>query len=133
MLRTCSICGRIHDFDKVCYSSKYKKSTKQNKFRSSYIWQEKRDEIRERDMNLCQVCIRDKYNTDYMYNYESLEVHHIIPIEEDYSRRLDSYNLITLCNMHHRMAEEGIITREELQKIVAEYYDPPRGKEKKNK
>ena len=133
MLKTCSICGRIHDFDKVCYNSKYKKSTKQNKFRSSYIWQEKRDEIRERDMNLCQVCIRDKYNTDYMYNFKSLEVHHIIPIEEDYSRRLDSYNLITLCNMHHRMAEEGIITREELQKIVAEYYDPPRGKEKKEK
>ncbi len=133
MLKTCSICGRIHDFDKVCYNSKYKRSTKQNKFRSSYIWQEKRDEIRERDMNLCQVCIRDKYNTDYMYNFKSLEVHHIIPIEEDYSRRLDSYNLITLCNMHHRMAEEGIITREELQKIVSEYYDPPRGKEKKNK
>ena len=133
MLKTCSICGRIHDFDKVCYNSKYKKSTKQNKFRSSYIWQEKRDEIRERDMNLCQMCIRDKYNTDYMYNYESLEVHHIIPIEEDYSRRLDSYNLITLCNMHHRMAEGGIITREELQKIVAEYYDPPRGKEKNRK
>ena len=44
--------------------------------------------------------LRDKYDTDFKYNYEGLEVHHIIPLEEDYSRRLDSYNLITLCNMH---------------------------------
>ena len=33
--------------------------------------------------------------------------------------------------MHHRMAEEGIITRKELQKIVAEYYEPPGAKRKK--
>lgn len=133
MLKTCSICGRIHDFDKVCYNSRYKKKTKQNKFRNTYIWQEKRNEIRERDMHICQVCLRDKYDTDFKYNYEGLEVHHIIPLEEDYSRRLDSYNLITLCNMHHRMAEEGIIEREYLEKIVLEYYDPPRGKREKEK
>ena len=133
MLKTCSICGRIHDFDKVCYTQKNKKVTNQNKFRNTYIWQEKRNEIRERDMHICQVCLRDKYDTDFVYNYEGLEVHHIVPIEEDYSRRLDSYNLITLCNMHHRMAEEGIIEREYLQKIVLEYYDPPRGKDRKKK
>ena len=84
-------------------------------------------------MHICQVCLRDKYDTDFKYNYEGLEVHHIIPLEEDYSRRLDSENLITLCNMHHRMAEEVIIEREYLQKIVQEYYDTPRGKKEKEK
>ena len=124
MLKTCSICGRIHDFDKVCRGN-YKKYTKQNKFRNTYLWQEKRDEIRERDLHMCQVCLKNGYDTEYIYNYNNLEVHHIIPIEEDYSKRLDSYNLITLCNKHHRMAEEGLIPREELLKIVEEYYEPP--------
>ena len=25
MLKTCNICGNIHDFDKVCYTPRYKK------------------------------------------------------------------------------------------------------------
>ena len=125
MMKTCSICGKIHDFNKVCYSCRYKKSTKPNKFRNTYVWQEKRDEIKERDMHLCQMCLKDHYDTDYVYTYNDLEVHHIIPIEEDYSKRLDSYNLITLCNMHHRMAEDGIIPKEELIQMVEEYYNPP--------
>lgn len=84
-------------------------------------------------MHICQICLRNKYDTDFVYNFEDLEVHHIVPLEEDYSKRLDSVNLITLCNMHHRMAEEGIIEREYLQKIVQEYYDPPRGKSEKER
>ena len=127
MLKTCSICNKIHDFNIQCYSNKQKKRSKPNSFRNTYIWQEKREEIKERDTHLCQICVRNKYDTDMLYNYENLEVHHIVPIEEDYSKRLDSFNLITLCNMHHRLAEEGVIEREELQKIVQEYYDPPQG------
>lgn len=133
MLKTCSICGRIHEFDKQCYSARNKKATNQNKFRNTYIWQEKRNEIRERDMHMCQVCLRDKYDTEFKYTYDDLEVHHIISLEEDYSKRLDSFNLITLCNMHHRLAEEGVIEKEYLQKIVQEYYDPPRGKKEKKR
>ncbi len=55
-----------------------------------------------------------------MFNYKDLQVHRIISIEEDYSRRLDSTNLITLCPIHHKKAEQGIITREELLKIIKE-------------
>ena len=54
----------------------------------------------------------------FMFNYKDLQVHHIIPLEEDYSKRLDSTNLITLCPMHHKKAEQGIITKEELFKII---------------
>lgn len=61
-----------------------------------------------------------KYNTNYRYTYKELEVHHIMPIEEEYSKRLDSLNLITLCKMHHNMAETGQIKREELIGMIPE-------------
>lgn len=119
MLKTCSVCGKIHDFNKICTRQNTRKNGKATKFRDTYSWKEKRRQVKTRDKNLCQVCLIDKYNTNYRYTYEDLEVHHIIPIEEDYSKRLDSLNLITLCRYHHEMAETGEITREELQEIVA--------------
>ena len=119
MLKTCSVCGRIHDFNKVCKRRTKQKLTESTKFRKTNKWTEKSRSIRARDKHLCQVCLIGKYNTNYRYTYKELEVHHIIPIEEDYSKRLDSDNLITLCRYHHEMAEKGQITREELQEIVA--------------
>jgi hypothetical protein len=41
-----------------------------------------------------------------------------VPVEEDYSKRLDNDNLITLCNFHHKMAEAGQIPRDELKKLI---------------
>ena len=41
-------------------------------------------------------------------------MHHIIPISKDYNKKLDSDNLITICRMHHKQAEKGIITKEKL-------------------
>lgn len=126
MLKTCSVCGKIHDINKTCYRNKKKKKTEANKFRQTYEWQMKTKSIRQRDSNLCQVCLNGKYNTIYRYNFSQLEVHHIVPIDEDYSRRLDSLNLITLCNYHHMMAEDRRISREELQEIVkGKYKDTP--------
>lgn len=125
MLKTCSVCGRIHDFNKTCYRAKKKPFKASNQFRSTYQWKEKRRQIRERDKHLCQVCLTGKYDTFYKYTYNQLEVHHIIPIEEDSSKKLDSENLITLCNMHHKMAEDNKISREELQEIVARKYKTP--------
>ena len=122
MFKTCSVCGKIHDFNKVCTRNTKKKKTEASKFRDTYKWIEKRKNIRIRDKNLCQVCITGKYNTAYRYTYRDLEVHHIIPIEENYDKRLDENNLITLCRYHHEMAESGEIPREELQEIVAEKY-----------
>ena len=69
-----------------------------------------------------EMCIRDRYNTNYRYTYKELEVHHIIPIEEDYSKRLDDTNLITLCRYHHELAEKKEIPGEELLEIVAGNY-----------
>ena len=119
MLKTCSVCGTIHDFNKICTRPKRKKKSEANQFRKTNSWREKSVSIRERDRYLCQVCITGKYDTSYRYTYKDLEVHHIIPLNEDYSKRLDSNNLITLCRYHHKMAELGEISREELQEIVA--------------
>ena len=94
------------------------KTTRQNEFRDSYQWKQKRNQIKSRDKYLCQVCLTDKYKTNYRYTYDEVEVHHIVPIEEDYNLRLNSNNLITLCRMHHEMAEAGEISKEELKAMI---------------
>ena len=62
-----------------------------------------------------------------IYTYNNLQVHHIIPINIDYSKRLDSDNLITLCTYHRHQAEKGLITKEQLLEIIA----PPGSKQLK--
>jgi predicted restriction endonuclease len=54
-----------------------------------------------------------------IYN-NSIEVHHIEPIVQDYELRLDEGNLISLCTYHHKMADRGEIPREILKSIVNE-------------
>lgn len=120
MLKTCSVCGKIHDINIVCKRKYIEKDTKANIFRKTNRWTEKSRAIRKRDNNLCKVCISGKYNTTYRYNYNDLSVHHIEPIENDYSKRLDSSNLITLCRYHHEMAEQGKISKEELYEMIGE-------------
>lgn len=72
---------------------------------------------------MCQVCIRNLYdaaNAAKQYNYEDLSVHHAIPIDQDYSKRLDDDNLLLLCGRHHEMAESGKIPYDEIKKIIDE-------------
>lgn len=38
--------------------------------------------------------------------YDGLSVHHAVSLEEDYDRCLDDDNLLTVCGLHHEMAEE---------------------------
>lgn len=121
MLKSCKYCGRIHDSKHDCgmKPARRKKNTEADRFRWSKQWQRKRDEIRQRDSNLCQVCIRQMFG-GRQYTYEDLSVHHGIPLEEDFDKRLDNDNLITLCGYHHEMAEKGAIPREIILKIIAE-------------
>ena len=120
MLKTCRWCGIVSE-DHICPYRKprrAKENTKANTFRKTNKWTNKSKEIRERDKYLCRVCINDLYNTINQYNYKKLEVHHIVPIEEDYNKRLDNNNLITLCSYHHKMADSGEIPREELIDMI---------------
>lgn len=122
MLKTCSKCGIVPQDHKCPYRTykKKDKDSKADKFRTTKAWARKSIEIRQRDKYLCKVCINNLYHTINTYNYDKLEVHHITPINEDYNRRLDNDNLITLCNYHHKMAEHNEIPRDELYELIKE-------------
>lgn len=121
MLKTCKYCG-IVTYNHVCpcKPKTEKKTTEIDRFRWTKAWQKKREEIKQRDLYLCQICIRELYNTKNKYNMNNLSVHHNIPIDEDYNRRLDNNNLLTVCSVHHEMCESGEIPREIVQKIIDE-------------
>lgn len=97
-----------------------KMRTNNNSFRSTHAWTQKSLEVRERDHYLCQCCLRMLEGTTKRLNYEEIEVHHIEPIEESWELRLENSNLISLCRVHHEMAEAGRIGREVLHQIAAE-------------
>ena len=97
-----------------------KEVTEADRFRWTSLWHRKREEIKKRDLYLCQICIRELYNTVTKYNMNDLSVHHNTPINEAYNRRLDNDNLITVCSYHHEMCESGEIPREAVQKIIDE-------------
>lgn len=130
MLKTCPTCGKLHAFDAVCPKqienrrkyqaavdkSNYDRDSKADRFRSSQAWQRKRAEIRSRDLNICRYCFLVKHKI----TTADLSVHHIIPIDNDYSRRLSGRNLITLCRECHELAERGGIPAEELRRLIVE-------------
>ncbi len=122
MLRSCPYCGRIHEKKYDCGKRprQQKIRSKATLFRNSRKWREKREQIRERDKNLCQICIRNLYGTKLQFNHEKLSVHHAVPLEIDYDLRLDDDNLLTMCDMHHELAESGAIPYEVVKKIIDE-------------
>lgn len=112
MFKVCSQCGGLHDFNAgPCRAGRTKKDTVAVRFRNTSRWQRKRNEIRDRDKYLCQVCLLDAYDTHKMYTYNNIEVNHIVPIKESLDRALDNNNLISLCSFHHKMADKGLIPR----------------------
>lgn len=113
MLKACSRCGRIHERGFVCVPRAYKqeRNSQADKFRNTQEWRRKSEAVKKRDMHLCRVCLTKQYNTQLQYNARRLSVHHIVPLNEDYSKRLDDDNLITLCSYHHELAEHGAIPR----------------------
>lgn len=117
MLKSCKYCMRIHDskFDCGKKPKRKKPANEINKFRWSRQWREKRNQIIERDKYLCQMSLREDPSR---YVYTNLEVHHIIPIEEDWDKRLDDDNLITLSEEYHEKAERGEIPKETLIEIA---------------
>ena len=116
MYKACSRCGKIHQYNYRCnIGVTKKKNTDANKFRKTIEWKNKSIEIREDSKYLCSVCLDNN-----IYNYNRLEVHHIVPLKEDITRALENNNLICLCNEHHRLAEEGKIDREYLFRLAEE-------------
>lgn len=129
MLRSCQYCHKIHD-SKIDCGMKPQKSNRrseQDRFRYTSAWQQKRDEIKERDRYLCQICKRNLYDTVRQYNSEYLSVHHATKLNENYEQRLDDNNLLTLCERHHKMADEGTIPKELILSVIQEQQKHPPG------
>lgn len=95
-----------------------KERTYIDRFRSTRAWKLKRNEIKELDLYMCQICKLKLYNTLKQYNAESLQVHHIIPVKHAWDLRLDNDNLISLCPYHHELAEDGTIPVKTLLEIT---------------
>lgn len=129
MLKSCSYCGRIHDSKFNCGKKpqRIKKKYEKDSFRSTAAWQRKAEEIKERDNYLCQVCIRNLYGTKVRINSKNLSVHHAIPLKADYELRLNNKILITLCGIHHEMAESGEIPLDAILDIIKQQENIPPG------
>lgn len=115
MRKSCVYCGGIHPQGYVCpYKPKNRKGrSKADKFRCTAAWQKKRAYIAARDRHLCRICLANG-----IYSHD-IQVHHITPLAEDYDKRLDDDNLISLCPLHHEQAECGLISADLLRKLAA--------------
>lgn len=117
--RYCQVCGKIHEgrCKRECISGE--RNSQADKFRNTQLWKRTAKLILERDFHCCRVCLAAGMLTN-----RSLSVHHIVPLAEDYERRLDEGNLITLCPFCHAKAERGGISRARLFELAS---IPPEG------
>lgn len=96
----CSECeAKFNNRKKQGYKDYKNKRTdiKEQKFysKSNHEWNLTRAAVINRDEGLCILC--DSNNKE---GYAE-EVHHIIELKEDWSRRLDMTNLVSLCKRCH--------------------------------
>jgi 5-methylcytosine-specific restriction enzyme A len=112
----------MHQRGNACKSkpkpTQQKETTAISRFRSCYAWQKKRRQIKERDNYLCMACLNNLDGTTKQYNFDGLEVHHIKSVHRAWNSRLEDTNLITLCNMHHYMADNKLLDADVLSDIA---------------
>lgn len=126
MKKFCSLCNRnlIDIKEKCCSSCKdklskrhsiYKKDrndSKEQKFYSSKEWLKEREIIRNLDNNLCLLCLQHKE----LNNMDT--VHHIEELKENWSKRFEKDNLISLCeSCHQNIHRKYLISQEEKLEI----------------
>lgn len=116
MLKSCSRCGRIHDYNYKCNEGSLPRTDEQT-LRARNAWREKSLSIRERSFYLCAIC---KQAGDY--TAKDIEVHHIRKLRDYPHGLLEDANLICLCVEHHKQADRGEIDPEYLRRL-ADYRD----------
>ena len=129
MLRSCKYCGRVHDEQYICSQKSsrikeknYRHDTTADKFRRTMTWTNMSRRVRDRDHYMCLCCAAGICKDDgtlKTIEIENISVHHIIPLEEDYTLRLDETNLISVCGRHHEMCEKQLISRDKQRELVA--------------
>ncbi len=113
MFKACSKCGKIHDSRFQCNVGRTYEGGIERSMRSQYAWTVKSKEIRERANHLCEVC-----RASGIITYEGIEVHHITKVKDDPSKLLDNFNLVCLCQEHHKQADKGLIDSEYLKELA---------------
>ena len=114
--KSCSKCGKIHDINYKCKTNyKYEARTydETRKLRNNFKWHSKAKQIKKNSKFLCALCLEEG-----IYNYNDLEVHHIIKIKDDKEQLYNNNNLICLCKKHHILADNGTISKEHLFELV---------------
>lgn len=74
---------------------RYRQDHKEQQFYNSMLWKKTRKERLTIDNGLCQTCLEDDRLT------LADMVHHEIEVKDDWDKRLDIDNLISLCNACH--------------------------------
>jgi 5-methylcytosine-specific restriction protein A len=77
------------------YYDEHQRNQRARRFYKSRAWQTARQRVLIRDHYLCQGCLHENQIT------QADTVHHIIPIREDWSKRLRLDNLVSLCSACH--------------------------------
>lgn len=118
MFKSCSRCGKIHNQGYKCTHNKpkydnAKYKTAEDNLRNTAAWKKKSKEIKRASKYLCEVCIDNG-----AYTYDNLAVHHINRLRGAPEKFLDNYNLVSLCKLHHKMADNGELTIEYLEKLA---------------
>lgn len=106
MYRACSRCGKIHPANVQCSKGREYRGGEERRLRSSWAWNKKSREIRDKAQHLCEVC-----REQGRYIHDGLEVHHIEKVSEHPDRLLDDLNCICLCVEHHKEADAGHISK----------------------
>lgn len=94
-----------------------RKDYKEQQFYCSKRWMAVRDKVRHRDRHLCLLCLDE--NKIKQVN----AIHHIIELKEDWSKRFDTNNLISLCREHHTAIHDIYFDKKEKQKLQTHLFD----------
>ena len=113
LTKLCAKCGRVMELGSALCPACQAKADSRHKqynnnvrdkrsarFYASPQWIRLRDLTMARAGYQCQMCKQQGRVTP------ATEVHHIVPIRVDWSKRLDASNLISLCHKHHMEIEE---------------------------
>lgn len=111
MFKSCSRCGKIHEFNTKCNVGResFRDNSAEAKIRNKRSYTKASKYVKENSNYLCAVYLKNG-----VFNSENIETHHIEKIKERPDLAYDIDNLICLCKMHHQMAEIGIISKEVL-------------------
>ena len=125
ILKTCGYCKKIHDTKIKCgakkkyyreKNSRYNKSQEYQDIIKSNRWKKLSALIKSLDNHECLIC-----KDCGLISPKVLEVHHIEKVMNNFEKAFDEQNLITLCIFHHKQAEQGIITIDELLELINKY------------